>query len=231
MTSSLFLRQRVHHVIFHDGYWKRDHDFLAAFHSILYQRCMESEITTFFCQPYISWSVFRHDGFWKSNHDFMIVFHCNFLSKMHDFRNNKVFLKTGYDVIVIYPPGALHAICHDEFWKNDHHFLVVIHSIFISAKHGIQYNEVLLPTGYDVMVSLPPGALHALFHDGFWKSDPDFLIAFYNNFLLFMHGFRDSEVLLPTSYDVIVIYPLGGFSGDITWRILKERSWLPDSVP
>jgi len=25
-----------------------------------------------------------------------------------------------------------------------------------------------------------------------------------------MHGFRDNEVLLPTGYDAIVIYPQGG---------------------
>jgi len=29
-----------------------------------------------------------------------------------------------------------------------------------------------------------------------------------------MHGFRDNEVLLQGGYDVIVISPLGGASGD-----------------
>jgi len=31
-----------------------------------------------------------------------------------------------------------------------------------------------------------------------------------------MYGFRDNEVLLPTGYDVIVIYPPGGASGDFS---------------
>jgi len=46
-----------------------------------------------------------------------------------------------------------------------------------------------------------------------------------------MHGFRDTEVLLQAGYDVIVIYPPGGTSHDFSWRILKERAWLPDSDP
>jgi len=29
-----------------------------------------------------------------------------------------------------------------------------------------------------------------------------------------MHGFRDNEVLLQAGYDVIVIYPQGGASGE-----------------
>jgi len=50
------------------------------------------------------------------------------------------------------------------------------------------------------------GALHEIFHDGFWKSDRGFLIAFHSNFLSGMHSFRDNEVLLQDGYDVIVIY-------------------------
>jgi len=34
------------------------------------------------------------------DHDFLIAFHINFLSGMHDFRDNEVLLPTGYDVIV-----------------------------------------------------------------------------------------------------------------------------------
>jgi len=37
-----------------------------------------------------------------------------------------------------------------------------------------------------------------------------------------MHGFRDSEVLLQAGYDVSVISPLEGASGDFSGRILKE---------
>jgi len=46
-----------------------------------------------------------------------------------------------------------------------------------------------------------------------------------------MHGFRNNEVLLQAGYDVIVIFPLGGASGDFSWRILKEQTLLADSVP
>jgi len=60
--------------------------------------------------------------------------------------------------------------------------------------HGFRDNEVLLQAGYDVTVIFPLGALPAKFHDGFWKSDHDFLIAFHTNFLSRMHGFRDNEV-------------------------------------
>jgi len=31
-----------------------------------------------------------------------------------------------------------------------------------------------------------------------------------------MHGFQDNEVLLQAEYDVIVIYPPGGASGDFS---------------
>jgi len=79
--------------------------------------------------------------------------------------------------------------------------------------HGFRDNEVLLQAGYDVTVIFPPGALPANFHDGFWKSDHDFLIAFYTNFLSRMHGFRDNQVSLQTGYDVIVISTLEGASG------------------
>jgi len=47
-----------------------------------------------------------YDGFLKSDRDFMIVIHSNFLSAMHIFRVNEVLLQAGYDVIVIFPPGA-----------------------------------------------------------------------------------------------------------------------------
>jgi len=76
---------------------------------------------------------------------------------------------------------------------------------------------------------LHKGALQKIFHDAVWKSNHDFLIAFHSNFVSGMRGFRDNEVLLQAEYDVIVISPLGG--ADFLWRIMKERPWLPDSVP
>jgi len=39
-------------------------------------------------------------------------------------------------------------------------------------------------------------------------------MAFLGKFLSGMHGFRDNEVLLQAGYDVIVILPPGGVSGD-----------------
>jgi len=73
------------------------------------------------------------------------------------------------------------------------------------------------------------GTLYANLHDWFWKSDHDFLIAILSKFLSVMHAFRDNEVLLQAGYDVISLP--GGASRYFTWRILKERAWLPDSVP
>jgi len=82
--------------------------------------------------------------------------------------------------------------------------------------HGFRDNEGLLQAGYDVIVSPPPGALQAIFYHGIRKSDYDFLIAFHNNFLSGMHGFRDNEVLLQAGYDIIVISLLGGVSVDFS---------------
>jgi len=48
--------------------------------------------------------------------------------------------------------------------------MMVIHSNFLSAMYGFRDNDVLLPTGHDVNVSLPvfrQGALHVIFHEGF----------------------------------------------------------------
>jgi len=70
---------------------------------------------------------------------------------------------------------------------------------------------------------LRKGVLQEIFDDGLWKSDHDFLIVFHNNFSSGMHGFRDNEDLLPTGYDVIVISPQGGASGDFWWQTVKER--------
>jgi len=69
---------------------------------------------------------------------------------------------------------------------------------------------------------LRQGALQAIFHDGFWKNDHDFLIVFRSNFSAGMHGFRDNEVLLIAGYDVIVISSVEGAAGNFSLRILKE---------
>jgi len=75
---------------------------------------------------------------------------------------------------------------------------------------------------------LNQGALYAILHDGFWKSDHDFRIAFHSNFLSGMHGFRDNEVLLQAGHDVIVISPPEGAAHN--FLIMKGRSRLYNHV-
>jgi len=57
-------------------------------------------------------------------------------------------------------------------------------------------------------------------------SDHDFLIAFHSDFLVAMHSFRDNEFLSPTGYDVVVISPLGGASGDLFLITDSERATM-----
>jgi len=95
-----------------------------------------------YCQPHMTSSWFLrqaalqtifHDGFWKRDHDFLIVFHINFLSGMHGFQDNEGLLTTGYDVIVISPPGGASCYLCKGFSKRNHDFLIAFHSnIFIS---------------------------------------------------------------------------------------------------
>jgi len=89
--------------------------------------------------------------------------------------------------------------------------MIVNHRNFLSAMHGFWDNEVYCQPDMTSSWFLCQGVLQAIFHDGFWKSDHDFLIVFHSNFLSAMHGFRDNEVLLQAGYDVIVISPLGAF--------------------
>jgi len=105
--------------------------------------------------------------------------------------------------------GSLYAILHDGFWKSDHDFLIAFYSNFLSRMHGFLDNEVLLQVNMSSSWFLRQGMLYAILHDGFWKSDYDFLIALYSNFSSGMHGFRDNAVLLPTGYDFFVISPSG----------------------
>jgi len=114
---------------------------------------------------------------------------------------------------------------------GDQDFMIVIHTNFITAIHGFHDNEVLLPIVYEVIVSPPPGGAARTFKNGFWKSDHDLLIVFYSKFLSGMYGFRVNEVLLPSGYDVIVSPLPGGAARTSSWRILKERSWLPARDP
>jgi len=76
---------------------------------------------------------------------------------MHGFRDNEVFLLTGYDGMVIPPPrGALKRLfMTDSERAND--FLIVFHSNFFSVMNGFRDNEVLFQAGYDVIVISPLG--------------------------------------------------------------------------
>jgi len=63
----------------------------------------------------------------KGNNGFLSVFNSNFVSIMHHFRDNKVFLQTGKNVIVISPLGASYIILHDLFWKGDPKFIIMFY--------------------------------------------------------------------------------------------------------
>jgi len=119
--------------------------------------------------------------------------------------------------------GALNAIFHDGLWKSDHDLLIVFHINFLSGMHGFWDIKVLLQGEYDVIVISLLGGASGDFYDRFWKSDHDFLITFYSNYLSGMLCFRDNEVLLQAVYDVIVISPLADVSHRFCWRNLKEQ--------
>jgi len=78
--------------------------------------------------------------------------------------------------------GALHAIFHDAFWKSDHDFLIALYSNFLVAMHVFRNNEVLLLPDMTSSWFLRLGVLQAIFHDGFWKSEHDFLLVGNGNF-------------------------------------------------
>jgi len=98
--------------------WKSvsDQDFLIVIHSNIlsgihgYELLLQIKDHVIVISPPGAPQAIFHDGFWKSDHDFLIVFLSNFLSEMHSFRDNKVSLPTGYDVIMISRLGALQAI-------------------------------------------------------------------------------------------------------------------------
>jgi len=151
---------------------------------------------------------------------------------MHSFRDNEVLLQAGYDVIVIYLLG----IASGKFsWRILKERPYVFHSVpYINFYLGCMVSEITrFYCKLDMTSSwfFRQGALQAIFHDGFSKSDHDFLIAFHTNVLSRIHGFRDNEVLLPTGNDVIVISTLGGVSHRFCWSngmnnfrsVLKKR--------
>jgi len=119
--------------------------------------------------------------------------------------------------------GALQMIVQDAFWRASMTcWLCSIVTFYLWCMVSVITRFYCKPDMMSLWF-LRYGAFQAIFRDGFWKSDHDFLIALYTNFLSMMHGFRDNEVLLPTGNDVIVISPLGGVSHRFCWRNLTER--------
>jgi len=60
--------------------------------------------------------------------------------------------------------GTLHTLFHDGFWKSDHDFQLMIHSNLPATKYGFRDNKVVLPTGFDEIVSPPPEGASRDFH-------------------------------------------------------------------
>jgi len=79
-------------------------------------------------------------------------------------------LPTGYDVIVISPPGGpSRDFFHVEFSKSDHDFLIASHCNVLSGMHGFRDNEVFLQV---VIVLSPLGAFRTGFVDGIERANP-----------------------------------------------------------
>ena len=75
-------------------------------------------------------------------------------------------------------------------------------------------SDIIPLIGNDVMALSSQGALQVIYKDGFWKSDPDFILVFNNNHTSIMHRFRYNKVLPLVGNDVIVLSPLGGAASD-----------------
>jgi len=131
----------------------------------------------------------------------------------------------------VLPQNALHSHVLDGFWSSDYDFSIASRSNYLSGMHDFFEITRFFCKPDMTYWFIRQGSLYAILHDGFWKSDHYFLIAFHSNFLSGMYGFRDNEVLLQAGYDVIVIFPPRRALRYITWRNLKEQLWLPDSVP
>jgi len=114
-----------------------------------------------FCKPDMTSSWFGrrkalhaifYDGFWKSDHNFLIAFHSNFYLGCMVSEIARFNCKPGMTSSWFLRLGALQMIIQDEFWKNEHDFLIVLQSNFLFVMHGFRDNEVLLQSRYDVIV-------------------------------------------------------------------------------
>ena len=54
-----------------------------------------------------------NDGIRKSENGCLFLFNSNYISIMHRFRDNDVYLQTGNDVMVLCPPEVMYAVCND----------------------------------------------------------------------------------------------------------------------
>jgi len=173
------------YAIFHDACWKTDQDFmivtnnnfLAAIHSfqdnvVLWQAGYD----VIMISPPGDASGDFFKGLWKSDHDILIVIHSNVISAMHGFRGKRI-CQSDMTSSSVLRQGALHEIVRDGLWLSDHDFLIALHSNFLSGMHVFRDNEVLLQTGYDVIVISPPRGVSRRFFDGIWKSDPSLIIV------------------------------------------------------
>jgi len=96
----------------------------------------------------------------------------------------RFYLKADMTSSWLFRQGALHAILHDGLQKSDHDFLIAFHCNFLSGMHGFRANEFYCQPDMTSSWLLRQGALHAHVHDGFWRSDHNFLIASYCNFYM-----------------------------------------------
>jgi len=87
----------------------------------------------------------------------MIVIHSNFYLRCIVSEITMLYWKPNMTSSWFCHQGAFQANFHDELCKSDHDFPIQFQSNFLSAMHGLRDNEVLLLTGYDVIVSFPPG--------------------------------------------------------------------------
>jgi len=146
----------------------------------------------------------------------MIVIHSNFLAARHGFWGiTRLCCQPDMSSSSVLREGALHAPFYDWLWKSDHDFVIAFHSNFYLGCISEITRFYCKPDMTSLWI-LRQGALHAFFHDCFWKIDHDLMIVIYSNFLSVMLGFRDCKPDM-SSYD---------FSARGAWWL-----WLPDSDP
>jgi len=88
----------------------------------------------------------------------MIVINSNFLSAMHDFRDNEVFCTPDVTSSSVLRQGEFRRfLMTDSDRVINHNFLIAFRSNFLSTMHGFRDNEVFLQAGHDFIMISPPG--------------------------------------------------------------------------